>query len=105
MNYLVQNPDKLEALVADVRGAFQSADEMNCETVKELPYLNAVLWEALRLCPPIPYILPRVVPPGGATVAGVWLPGGVSRSLSASAQSQFVFLHVCEMGFGGSKAN
>ncbi len=40
-------------------------------------YLNAVIEEGLRIAPPFPAGLPRVVPPGGDTVCGEWLEAGV----------------------------
>lgn len=45
--------------------------------LEELPILNAVIWETLRLYGAAPGGLPRIVPPGGATLSGYRLPGGV----------------------------
>ena len=42
-----------------------------------LPYLTATINEALRIYPPIPIGTPRIVPKGGANVAGEFLPEGV----------------------------
>ncbi|KAI0354842.1 cytochrome P450 [Trametes cingulata] len=42
----------------------------------DLPYLDAVVKEGLRVFSPIPMSFPRVVPEGGKAVDGVWLPGG-----------------------------
>ena len=78
LNYLVQNQDKLDILVQQIRGRFKSSEEITLSTLRNLPYLNAVINEGLRLCPPIPWMLPRRVPDGGDTVCGVHLPGGVS---------------------------
>lgn len=78
LNYLVNCTDKLSLLAKEVRTTFESTDKMTREALKSLPYLNAVLNEGLRLCPPIPWILPRRVPVGGDTVCGMWLPAGVS---------------------------
>ena len=45
--------------------------------MNRLPYLLAVLEEALRHYPPVPVALSRVTPPEGASVCGVWVPGDV----------------------------
>ncbi len=46
------------------------------ESLARLPYLQAVLQESLRMYPPIPSILPRVVPSGGLAICGEWVPAG-----------------------------
>ncbi|KAF2255438.1 benzoate 4-monooxygenase cytochrome P450 [Trematosphaeria pertusa] len=83
LNYLVNCTDKLSLLAKEVRTTFESTDKMTREALKSLPYLNAVLNEGLRLCPPIPWILPRRVPVGGDTVCGMWLPAGTPVSIQA----------------------
>lgn len=82
-NYLVSNPDKLATATEEVREQFRLESDFTLHALSKLPYLNAVLHEGLRLCPPIPWILPRMVPAGGDTVCGTWLPGGVSHVFSA----------------------
>lgn len=42
----------------------------------ELPYLDVVLKEGLRLFPPIPMSFPRYVPPGGRQICDYDVPGG-----------------------------
>ena len=42
----------------------------------DLPYLDAVFKEGLRVFGPIPMSLPRLVPAGGRILDGVRLPGG-----------------------------
>ncbi|EXJ77316.1 hypothetical protein A1O3_09542 [Capronia epimyces CBS 606.96] len=44
--------------------------------VHRLPYLDAVLKESMRLFPIAAWGLDRVVPPGGATIAGKYIPAG-----------------------------
>ncbi|KUJ18640.1 isotrichodermin C-15 hydroxylase [Mollisia scopiformis] len=81
LNYLAAHPDKMQILVEEIREAFKKEEQINCQTTQTLEYLNAVLNEGLRLCPPIPVMLPRVVPNHGDTICGAWLPGGTSISL------------------------
>jgi cytochrome P450 len=56
---------------------------------KQLPYLQAVIREGLRVFPPVRNILPKDVPAGGDTVMvdgkPVFLPGGVDIGYSALA--------------------
>ncbi|KAM0814770.1 putative Cytochrome protein [Seiridium cardinale] len=51
--------------------------------VKNLSYLNQVVEETLRMYPAAPAGLPRTVPPGGATLAGHYIPAGYTVSAQA----------------------
>ena len=84
MNYLVQTPVKLARLTKEIRDTFQSDGDIDPDAVRDLPYLNACLNEGLRMCPPVSYMLPKIVPAGGVNVAGVFLPGGASPNPLAS---------------------
>ncbi|KAJ4409225.1 hypothetical protein N0V82_009498 [Gnomoniopsis sp. IMI 355080] len=83
VNYLVANPDKLEELTREIRQTFQNDNDITLEALRDLRYLTAVLNEGLRLCPPVPWMLPRRVPVGGCVVGGVFLPGGTRVSIQA----------------------
>ncbi|KAF6831904.1 toxin biosynthesis cytochrome p450 [Colletotrichum musicola] len=76
--YLCENLETLEKLTTEVRNAFASDSEIGIQSTAGLPYLNAVVEEALRLGPPGPGTFPRVVPDGGRTVCGQFVAGGYS---------------------------
>ncbi|TWU70472.1 RNA polymerase II mediator complex subunit [Metarhizium rileyi] len=81
LNYLAKETDKLELLERAVRKQFQSEEEISMATTKDIPYLNLVVDEGLRLCLPIAGGLPRVVPAGGETYVGHYFPGGTRISI------------------------
>jgi hypothetical protein len=49
-----------------------------------IPYLVACCKEGMRLHPSVGWTLPRRVPPGGRTVAGVWFAGGTRVGVNAA---------------------
>ena len=75
--YLCRTPEVYEKLKEEVRNRFKSADEITSHSAT-FSYLTAIIHEILRIYPPVPIGLPRVTPKGGAMVAGVSVPGGVS---------------------------
>lgn len=77
--HLLRNADVYEKLTNEVRDSFTHASDICAESVSNLCYLNAVIEEGLRLFPPVPLGMMRVVPAGGAEVSGQWLPAGVCR--------------------------
>lgn len=78
MRELVQNRGVLHRLTQEVRDTFEVESDITISSTGNLAYLNAVINEGLRLCPPVVIGVPRVVPKGGDTVCGQWIPGGVS---------------------------
>jgi cytochrome P450 len=53
-----------------------SAPDDDSRVLDSLPYMDAVVKEALRISPPIPMSLPRYVPPGGRTIDDYFVPEG-----------------------------
>lgn len=76
--FVCTHPDVYKRLTAEIRGAFESSDDIKWDKVRELTYLEATLNEALRLFPPSPASQQRVVPQGGATIAGYYVPAGTT---------------------------
>ncbi|KAK7994356.1 hypothetical protein PG991_015944 [Apiospora marii] len=78
ITYLLATHPGCRARLADeVRSAFATADQITAAAAgpQQLPYLNAVLEEALRIFPPSPLGPPRVSP--GETVDGHFIPKGI----------------------------
>ena len=63
------------------------------EAAQKLEYLQAVLWEGFRLCVPVNIGHYKVVPEGGDTLAGYYLPPGtaVGHNSLALARNKRVF--------------
>ncbi|EUC39618.1 hypothetical protein COCMIDRAFT_10305 [Bipolaris oryzae ATCC 44560] len=85
--YLLQNPSVFSQLQNEVRSSFTRYEDITAATTTPLKYLKAALKEAMRIYPPLPFALPRVVPPGGCTVDGYFIPGGTIVSTSTFAAS------------------
>ena len=81
--YTCRNPEKKRKLLEELdeadREGLLSSPVSYKESTTHLRYLDAVLKEAMRLHPSIGLLLERTVPPEGATICGVDLPGGMSR--------------------------
>lgn len=79
--YLLKNPQAMKKLVSEIREKFSSEQAMAMEDIARLEYLHACLEESLRLYPPVPIGLPRIIPAGGATICGKHVPGGVRLNM------------------------
>lgn len=76
--FLLTNPHVLGKLEDEVRSTFKNEDEIDIVSVNKLTYMLACLDEALRMYPPTPLGLPRVVPQGGELINGQYVPEKVS---------------------------
>jgi cytochrome P450 len=81
--YLLRTPKVMQKLKEEIRTSFQSYNAIHSKSTLDLPYLGAVIAEGLRIYPPLPIALPRVVPDGGDIVDGHFLPAGVSGCCGA----------------------
>jgi cytochrome P450 len=59
------------------------SDEITYDKAKKMPYLSAVIKEALRVSHPLPGLAPRVVPAEGFTLYNKKIPGGTIFNTSA----------------------
>lgn len=76
--YLLRNPTILEKLTREIRSAFTAESDITISKASQLPYLQAVLDESLRMYPPAPNSSPRIVPYPGQMICGRYVPGGTS---------------------------
>lgn len=75
--YLNRTPQALIRLRKEIQAKFSAYQDINAATTSSMEYLNSVILEGLRIYPPLPFALPRVVPNGGDTVDGRWVPANV----------------------------
>ncbi|KAK3349723.1 cytochrome P450 [Lasiosphaeria hispida] len=79
MLYIITTPRVSQALRTEIAKGIRDGTISNPIThdeAKKLPYLQAVIWEGLRIHAPFTGLVPKEVPPGGDTVHGKFIPGG-----------------------------
>ncbi|KAI0302392.1 cytochrome P450 monooxygenase pc-bph [Multifurca ochricompacta] len=81
--YLASNPNVQKKLQKELDDALANEDDpvSSYEVVKNLPYLEAVINEALRLHSTSGIGLPRIVPQGGLTIQGHFFEEGTTLSV------------------------
>lgn len=80
--HLLKNPRCMQRLLKEIDDVTRKMDmdkPVTFEQANNMPYLQAVMNEALRIHPIIGQSLPRVVPEGGLQIEGHLIPKGVSR--------------------------
>ncbi|KAF9879627.1 hypothetical protein CkaCkLH20_03170 [Colletotrichum karsti] len=80
--YLMRTPRVYDLLVKEIRSTFARTADIDVDSLQQLPYLNAVLQEGLRVYNPAGAGMPRIVPPGGAEVCGEFVPAGTWVSVN-----------------------
>ncbi|AEO69867.1 uncharacterized protein THITE_2120621 [Thermothielavioides terrestris NRRL 8126] len=76
---VLKNPECKQRLldeIDDFRRRGELSDPVTIAEAEKMPYLQAVMYEALRCHPAVGMTLPRVVPPEGLEVDGHYLPAG-----------------------------
>lgn len=84
--YLLKHPACLRQVQEEIRGKFSSYDEINATAARQLPYLQAVISEGLRIYAPGSGGFPRIST--GMKVGDVYVPAGVRHDISFSGVMQ-----------------
>ncbi|KIW94861.1 uncharacterized protein Z519_04839 [Cladophialophora bantiana CBS 173.52] len=86
--YLSKNPSVKERIIQQLEETFP--DNLDASTplpfamLNKLSLLEATEIECLRMHPPIGYAMPRMTPPQGAVICGVYVPGNVDVGVPAA---------------------
>ncbi|KAK3386164.1 cytochrome P450 [Podospora didyma] len=89
--FLLTNPTAYQRLQRELDDAAASgliSSPIRDSEARSLPYLQAVIKEGLRIIPPVATgLFYKVVPPGGDTINGVFLPGGTNVATGSTMWS------------------
>ncbi|KAH7129731.1 cytochrome P450 [Dactylonectria estremocensis] len=86
LRFLMDHPEttrKLQQEVEEHQSRVADPKNFSFKETQDMPYLQAVIKEALRLNPAVGMPLERVVPDGGATIAGQFFPGGTTVGINS----------------------
>ena len=78
--HLLKNPECKRKLIEEIDAQMAEVgltEPITLEQTKQMPYLQACLYEGLRLHPAVGMSLPRVTPPGGIEIDSHFIPEGV----------------------------
>lgn len=86
--HAITSPTVYAKLKEEVRLACREgrvSSPISLEEAKRLPYLQAVIYEGIRMRPPLLGLLPKVVPEPGVTFHGHFLPAGTNVCTNTSS--------------------
>ncbi|KFA81099.1 hypothetical protein S40288_01033 [Stachybotrys chartarum IBT 40288] len=88
--FLLRTPQAMERVVAELQTLRTNSGgvDTSWSSLLHLDYMSACIAETLRLYPPAAVGLPRIVPPGGATVCNDHIPAGTTVYVSPYAASR-----------------
>jgi cytochrome P450 len=82
MLHIITNPQISAKLLEEIAAASPKSPISDPEA-KKLPYLQAIIKEGLRMCPPASGLLSKDVPAGGNYINGIFVPQGISIGWSS----------------------
>ena len=83
--YILTNPlvySKLRAEIVDAVARGAISHPITNEEALALPFLQACIWESLRMWPPLVGLQSKKTPPGGESFNGTFFPGGTEIAIS-----------------------
>jgi cytochrome P450 len=79
MHLLIENPKYARKLYDEIKTVYlDNSTPISHDDIQSLPYLDAVLHESMRIRPIAAHGMTRLIPEGGTTIDGHYLPAGVS---------------------------
>ncbi|ORX65821.1 cytochrome P450 [Linderina pennispora] len=88
LHYLMLYPECYRKAVEEVRSVFAPDHLIGySEGRSQLPYVEACIYESMRIRAVSGVILPRVVPPGGATFQGHFIPAGKTIGVNVAGMN------------------
>jgi cytochrome P450 len=73
--HLTQNPDIVKKLREEVTPLIKGQTDFNIKDAQNAQFLNGIIFESLRLHPPVPSGVQRLTPPEGIYVGNTFIPG------------------------------
>ncbi|KAK9418173.1 putative BcABA1, cytochrome P450 monooxygenase [Seiridium unicorne] len=88
MLYLMTSPrvtQKLKMVISETIRNGKASHPITYEEAKRIPYLQAVVYEGIRMRPPAPGLYPKSVPPQGDVIQGKFIPGGTAIGMNTGS--------------------
>ena len=86
--HLIGNPVAYKRLLSEIDQAIATntiSSPIKDSEARQMPYLQAVIKEGLRIIPPVPALFFKTVPPGGDVINGMFVPGDTDIGSSSFA--------------------
>ncbi|PVH95098.1 cytochrome P450 [Periconia macrospinosa] len=92
--HLCRSPNSAQKLrdeIDDLASQSKLSNPVTFSEAQRMPYLQAVIKETFRVHPGVGVPLPRVVPSGGAEIAGTFFPEGISMNAWVLHRNEAIF--------------